>query len=183
MITSKCFNFRILSVYFCKRFVPKHFRTHYSLMGRSGWGERLNNWFSSLQVSLTHFSPMSHIYTLWKHQKTYIMTVLWRFQEVWKCDIGLKWVKWHQQILMAQTHIQSVIGASNLKALNSKVIKNHEKLINRSSRPEVLFKKTVLKNFTGKHHCQSHIFFASGLQLYWKIDSGTGVFLWILRNF
>ena len=34
-------------------------------------------------VSLfTHFSPMSHFYTPWK-----------RFQEVSKCDTGLKWVK------------------------------------------------------------------------------------------
>ena len=38
--------------------------------------------------SLTHFSPMSHFYTSWKRQKTY-------FQGVWKCDIGLKWVKCH----------------------------------------------------------------------------------------
>ena len=48
----------------------------------------------------------------------------------------------------------------------------------RSSRPEVLNKKGVARNFTkftGKHLCQS-IFFN-------KKRLGTGVFLWILRNF
>ena len=48
-------------------------------------------------------------------------------------------------------------------------------------------KKGVFRNFAklaGKHLCQS-LFFnkAAGLQLYWKRDSGTGVFLWILWNF
>ena len=51
--------------------------------------------------------------------------------------------------------------------------------------PEVFCKKSALKNFakfTGKHLCQSLFFnnvagLASGLQLYWKRDSGTGVFL------
>ena len=32
---------------------------------------------------LTHFSPMSHFYTPWKH----------RFRVVQKCDIGVKWAK------------------------------------------------------------------------------------------
>ena len=48
--------------------------------------------------------------------------------------------------------------------------------------------KDVLKNFTKfteKHLCQS-LFFNEvaglSLQVYWKIDSGTNVFLWILRN-
>ena len=48
---------------------------------------------------------------------------------------------------------------------------------NRSSRPEVFCKKCVPRNFakfTRKHLCQ---------KLYLKRDSGTGVFLWILRNF
>ena len=48
----------------------------------------------------------------------------------------------------------------------------------RSSHPEVFYNKSCYKNFakyTGKH--------ASGLQLYLKRNSGTGVFLWILRNF
>ena len=59
----------------------------------------------------------------------------------------------------------------------------------RSSRPEVLCKKGALRNFstfTGKHLCQS-IFFkkAAGLRAatWLKRDSGTGAFLWILKNF
>ena len=39
---------------------------------------------------LTHFSPVSHFYTLWKRQKT---KVFWRFQGVQKCDTRLKWVQ------------------------------------------------------------------------------------------
>ena len=51
--------------------------------------------------------------------------------------------------------------------------------------PEVFGKKAVLRNFakfTRKHLCQS-LFFnkVTGLQLYYKRDSGTGVFLPILR--
>ena len=49
----------------------------------------------------------------------------------------------------------------------------------RSSRPKVFCKVIVLRNFanfTGKHLCQ-------GLQLYQKRVSGTGIFMWILRNF
>ena len=53
--------------------------------------------------------------------------------------------------------------------------------------PEVVYVKRCLKNFakfTGKHLCQS-LFFnkvagLNCLQVYWKRDSGTGVFLWIL---
>ena len=59
----------------------------------------------------------------------------------------------------------------------------------RSNRPEVFCKKGALRNFakfTVKHLCQS-LFFnkVAGLrrQLYWKRDSGTGLFLRILRNF
>ena len=54
--------------------------------------------------------------------------------------------------------------------------------------PEVSMKKGVLENFAkfaGKHLCQS-LFFNKvaglSLQLYWKRDSVTGVFLWILQN-
>ena len=50
----------------------------------------------------------------------------------------------------------------------------------------MLCKKAVLRNFakfTGKHMCQSLVFNkVAGLRLYQKRDSGTGVFLWILRN-
>ena len=49
----------------------------------------------------------------------------------------------------------------------------------RSSCPEVLCKKGVLRNFTkltGKHLCQRTFFNKVA-------DSGTGVFLWILWNF
>ena len=53
--------------------------------------------------------------------------------------------------------------------------------------PEVVYVKRCLKNFakfSGKHLCQS-LFFnkvagLNCLQVYWKRDSGTGVFLWIL---
>ena len=54
----------------------------------------------------------------------------------------------------------------------------------RSSRPEVFCKKAVLRNFTkffGKHLCRSLFF--NNLFYYYKRNSGTGVFLWILRNF
>ena len=40
----------------------------------------------STLVVLTHFSPVSHFYTLWKRQKTK------GFQGVQKCDTGRKWV-------------------------------------------------------------------------------------------
>ena len=52
--------------------------------------------------------------------------------------------------------------------------KNTQRLVSRSSLPEVFFKKGVLRNFTkftGKHLYQ-YLFF-----------NGTGVFLWILWNF
>ena len=59
----------------------------------------------------------------------------------------------------------------------------------RTSRPEVFCKKIVLRNsvkFTGKHLSRS-IFFnkVAGLSpaTLLKRDSGTGIFLWILRNF
>ena len=60
----------------------------------------------------------------------------------------------------------------------------------RSIRPEVFFKIGVLENFanfTGKHLCQS-LFSnkVAGLRpitLFKKRDSGTSVFLWVLRNF
>ena len=51
----------------------------------------------------------------------------------------------------------------------------------RSSRPEVICKKTVLKifaKFTGKSLCQSLFL----IKLQALRDSGTGVLLWILRN-
>ena len=44
--------------------------------------------------------------------------------------------------------------------------------------------KGVLRNFakfTGKHLCQS-LFFNKVAGAAWKRDSGTGFFLWILRN-
>ena len=59
----------------------------------------------------------------------------------------------------------------------------------RSSRPEVLCKKVFLKvlQISQKNTCTSASFLitlqASGLQLYEKRDSGTCVFLWILRHF
>ena len=59
----------------------------------------------------------------------------------------------------------------------------------RSNRSEVFCKKSVLRNFAKftKKTCTRISFLkklrAPGLQLYLKRDSGTGVFLWILRNF
>ena len=58
---------------------------------------------------------------------------------------------------------------------------------NRSSHRSCSVKKCVLRNsvkLAGKHLCQS-LFFnkVAGLRLYEKGDSGTGFFLWILRNF
>ena len=59
----------------------------------------------------------------------------------------------------------------------------------RSSNPEVLCKKAVLEvsQNSQKNKCARVSFLiklqARGLQLYLKRDSGTGVFLWILRNF
>ena len=58
----------------------------------------------------------------------------------------------------------------------------------RSSHLEVFCEKGVLKNFakfTKKHLCQSLFWIKlqpSGLYIYWKRDSGTGIFLWILLN-
>ena len=51
--------------------------------------------------TLTHITPMSHFYTPWKRQKTsgfltfsggIEMEVSWRFQEVYKWNIGVKCV-------------------------------------------------------------------------------------------
>ena len=57
----------------------------------------------------------------------------------------------------------------------------------RSSHQRCSIQKGVLRNFTkfaGKHQCQSLFFnVVAGLKLYWKRDSGTSVFLWILWNF
>ena len=50
----------------------------------------------------------------------------------------------------------------------------------RSSRPEVLCKKVVLRNFAkfkGKHQCQSLFFNKVALQASGLRDPGTGVFL------
>ena len=58
----------------------------------------------------------------------------------------------------------------------------------KSSRPEVFCKKGVVRNFakfTGKPCARVSFLMksqASDLQLYWKRDFGTGVFLWILWN-
>ena len=52
--------------------------------------------------------------------------------------------------------------------------------------PEVFCEKGVLYNFTKlteKHQCQGLFFRCLGLQLYWKRDSVTGVFLWIFWKF
>ena len=60
--------------------------------------------------------------------------------------------------------------------------------VDRSSRLDV-FCKIVLKNFTKiteKHLCRVSFLIrlpAWDLQLYQKRDSGTGIFLWILRNY
>ena len=62
---------------------------------------------------------------------------------------------------------------------------NFHKLHFRSHHQRRSIKKGVLRNFvklTGKHLLQS-LFQASGLQFYYKRDSGTGVSLSILRNF
>ena len=61
--------------------------------------------------------------------------------------------------------------------------------INRSSYQRFSVKKDVLRNFakfTEKHLCQGLFLIklqSLGLRLYYKGDSGTGVFLWILQNF
>ena len=62
-------------------------------------------------------------------------------------------------------------------------------LLLRGSRPEVFYKKGVLRNFakfTGKHLCQG-LFFNEvaglGPASLLKRDAGTGVFLWIFQNF
>ena len=59
---------------------------------------------------------------------------------------------------------------------------------NRSSRRRCSIKIDVLENFakfTGNHLCQVSLANLAGwgLQLYEKRDSGTGAFLWVLRNF
>ena len=41
-----------------------------------------------VHISLTHFNPMFHFYTPWKHHKSFF----WRFDGVLKWSIGLKWV-------------------------------------------------------------------------------------------
>ena len=56
----------------------------------------------------------------------------------------------------------------------------------RSHSPERFCKKGVFKNFAksaGKHNCAG-VFFnkVTTLELYWKRDSNTNFFLWILQN-
>ena len=59
----------------------------------------------------------------------------------------------------------------------------------RSNHQRYSVRKSVLRNFakfTEKHLCQSLCFnkvSSLNRQIYWKRDSGTGVFLWIFRNF
>ena len=52
------------------------------------------NYLMKIHVELTrtiftNLSPMLHLYTHWKCQK---IKILWRFQEIQKLNIGLKWV-------------------------------------------------------------------------------------------
>ena len=47
---------------------------------------------------LTYFSPMSHVYTPWKPQKTFGYVTL-------KYDIGLKWVKGNCKIVRKVLHL------------------------------------------------------------------------------
>ena len=73
----------------------------------------------------------------------------------------------------------NVILMSLLLELN----KSHVNLLNffRSSRPEVFFKKGILRNFakfTGKYPCQSLFLIKLQAQI-----SGTDVYLLILRDF
>ena len=73
------------------------------------------------------------------------------------------------------------------------VLKNPRKIsasLRRSSHQRCSIKKWCFEacNFIKKETLAQVFFcefakFLRGLQLYWKRDSGTGVFLWILRNF
>ena len=80
-------------------------------------------------------------------------------------------------------HLENLLENNSLLMLLIHII------LFRSSRPEVFCKKGIPKNFpkfTGKHLCQS-LFFTKVAGLtpatLLKRDSGTGVFLQILRNF
>ena len=88
-------------------------------------------------------------------------------------EILLKIVKW-------QLHLQP--RNSSFTKLKITVTANW---LCRSKHQTCSMKKDVLRNFTkftGKQLCQS-IFFNKVAGAAWKRDSGTGVFLWILRNF
>ena len=80
-------------------------------------------------------------------------------------------------LLLTHTSVLFCFNATSIKYWKARTFV-------RSSHPKVFCKKDVLRNFpkfTGKHLYQS--LFLNKLQLYLKKDSGTGVFLWILRNF
>ena len=154
-------HFLFRELYFCEKanFIPD-FGTNFNY----GISHCLANYF----VWLNYFIPTFHFFTPWKRQKNPL--VFWRFQEVKKWNIGLKWVK---------LYVVSVIGIS------CKI--KHTKWYKMSEAPArgVLWKKVFLKlsKNSQENTCARVSFLiklqASGLRLYWKRDSGTGVFLWI----
>ena len=118
-------------------------------------------WYSELKECfsvLISFMLMFPFYILWKHQKT----KCWYSQMLWNMNIGNKMLIF----FCLQYHIPI------------------DKWIFRSNHPEVFCKKGVLRNFskfTGKF--KNSPLPDSRPATLLKRDSGTDVFLWILRNF
>ena len=86
------------------------------------------------------------------------------------------WHPWHSTFFLK---FKLVNFSLELNPISASLLTYHQK-----QPPGVFLRKGVLGNsakFTGKHLCQS-LFFnkVAGLRLW---DCGTGVFLWILRNF
>ena len=122
----------------------------------------------------------------------------WRWNFVRKC-----FTAWRLQLLIAKLasmmklhlYFRCLIWlASNSKCDSESCYVRHDEDTSHSQRPEAatrgaLWKKELLEI---SQNSQESVcvpvsflikFLASGLQLYWKRDSDTGIFLWILRNF
>ena len=121
----------------------------------------------------------------------------WRWNFVWKCSTA-----WRLQLLIAKlarvwwssTFRCLIWLAFNSKCDSESCYVRHDEDTSHSQRPEAatrgaLWKKELLEI---SQNSQENVcvpvsflkkFLASGLQLYWKRDSGTGIFMWILQNF
>ena len=147
--------------------------------------EILKDFFLCFSISFGFEWFSTHKRTLWWE------TIKWLFFRFKKCflDIGLlQHPRWRGEII-PKYFILDVAAALDTPLLIWQVVFKSEYFFFKvqSSHQRCSIKKGILRNvkkLTGKHLWQS-LFFnkVEGLQFYWKRDSGTVVFPWILWNF